>query len=132
MEKKQILHESYEFKIPHDDIEGRAKASVSSIKKLLILLLAVAALIVAIGIIGEVYTVMWCGLTVVACIALFFVSAIRSSGKSIRQQKDFPHDRYYKLCFYDDFLVLEVADNGGISLLSTTTLPSVSIILSSI
>ena len=128
MEKKQILHESYEFKIPHDDIEGIAKASVSSIKKLLILLLAVAALIVAIGIIGEVYTVMWCELTVVACIALFFVSAIRSSRKSIRQQKDFPNDRYYKLCFYDDFLVLEVADNGGISLLSTTPLSSVSII----
>lgn len=128
MEKKQTLHESYEFKIPHDDIEGIAKASVSSIKKLLILLLAIAGLIVAIGILGEVYTVMWCGLSVIACIALFFLSAIRSSEKSIRQQKDFPKDRYYKLCFYDDFLVLEVADEGGISLLSTTPLSSVSII----
>ncbi len=128
MDKKQTLRESYEFKIPPEDLDGIAKASVSSIKKLLILLLAAAGLIVAIGILGEVYTVMWCGLSVVACAALFFIFAIRNSGKSIRLQKDFPTDRYYRLAFYNDFFVLEVASENGISLLSTTPLSSVSIV----
>ena len=124
---KQILRESYEYIIPNEDLDGIAKASVSSFKKVFLLLLSIALLILAIGLLAQTYTVMFAGLSITAFAALIIAMAIKNTKKSIRSQKDFPSDRCYRLRFYDDFFVLEVSSGEGVALLSTVPISSVSI-----
>lgn len=127
MERNKTVKEKYEYSILRDDIDGIARASVSALKMLLMVILGLGAGAAALCLLGELYILLTCSVSVIGFASLIIVFSMRNTYKNTKAQKDFPETRSYKLRIYDDFLVIEVSEGNNISLLCVTPLSSVSI-----